>query len=102
LFACCRFAHYLKCMVRDKIGSQMSRTDIADWLQDWLLSYVDGSPGTSSEEFKAAHPLASGRVTLEGRDDLPGVYEAKVFLRPHYQLEGLSVSLRLVSRLRVA
>jgi type VI secretion system protein ImpC len=102
LFACSRFAHYLKCMCRDKIGSQMSRGAVASWLQGWLLSYVDGSPGSSSEEFKAAHPLSAARVTLEDRDDMPGVYEAKVFLQPHYQLEGLSVSLRLMSRLQGA
>jgi type VI secretion system protein ImpC len=99
LFACCRFAHYLKCMVRDKIGSMMTRADLEDWLFSWLLSYVDGSPGSSSEEFKASHPLSDARVTLEDRDDQPGMYDAKVFLTPHYQLEGLSVSLRLISRM---
>jgi type VI secretion system protein ImpC len=102
LLACCRFAHYLKVMVRDKIGSQMSRAQVETWLEGWLLSYVDGSPGTSSEEFKAAHPLAGARLVLEDRNDIPGVYEAKVFLQPHYQLEGLSVSLRLISRLQGA
>ena len=99
LLACCRFAHYLKAMVRDKIGSTMSRAAVAAWLSEWLLSYVDGSPSTSSEEFKAAHPLAEAHVVLEDREDRPGVYDAKVFLRPHYQLEGLSVALRLVSRI---
>ena len=99
LFACCRFAHYLKCMVRDKIGSTMTRTQLSGWLSDWLLNYVDGSPTTSTEEFKAAHPLADARVVLTDRDDQPGVYDARFFLRPHYQLEGLSVALRLVSRL---
>jgi type VI secretion system protein ImpC len=99
LFACCRFAHYLKCMVRDKIGSMMSRSDLEDWLFGWLLSYVDGAPGNSSEEFKAAHPLSDAKVTLEASDDQPGAYDAKIFLRPHYQLEGLSVSLRLISKM---
>jgi type VI secretion system protein ImpC len=99
LFACCRFAHYLKCMVREKIGSSMTRAQLSAWLRQWLISYVDGSPETSSEEFKAAHPLAAARVALTEREDAPGVYEAKIFLRPHYQLEGLSVSLRLVSRI---
>jgi type VI secretion system protein ImpC len=99
LFACCRFAHYLKCMVRDKVGSQMTRVQLASWLQEWLTTYVDGSPATSAEDFKAEHPLAEARVDLTGREDEPGVYDAKFFLRPHYQLEGLSVSLRLVSRL---
>lgn len=99
IFACSRFAHYLKCLVRDKIGSSMSQNQLATWMTDWLMSYVDGSPSTSSEEFKASHPLADGRVTLVLRDDTPGNYEARFFLKPHYQLEGMSVALRLVSRL---
>lgn len=98
LFASCRFAHYLKCMVRDKIGSTMSRQQLSEWLSEWLMGYIDGSPGTSSEEFKASHPLSAGRVTLDDVPERPGQFEAKVFLTPHYQLEGLSVSLRLVSR----
>ena len=99
LFACCRFAHYLKCLVRDKVGATMSRTQLQDWLTDWLLSYVDGSPTTSNEEWKASHPLEQGEVTLEEKPDKPGQYEAKFFLKPHYQLEGLTIALRLVSRL---
>ncbi len=98
LFASCRFAHYLKCMVRDKVGSSMSRQQLSEWLSEWLIGYVDGSPETSSEEFKAGHPLADGRVVLDDVPDRPGQFEAKVFLTPHYQLEGVSVSLRLVSR----
>jgi type VI secretion system protein ImpC len=98
LFACCRFAHYLKCMVRDKVGSTMTRAQLEQWLSDWLMNYVDGSPGSSSEAFKAQHPLADAQVALAERDDAPGVYEARFFLRPHYQLEGLSVALRLLSR----
>ena len=57
LFACCRFAHYLKCMVRDKVGSSMDKAQLSNWLQEWLLGYVDGAPDRSSEEWKAAHPL---------------------------------------------
>ena len=99
LFATCRFAHYLKCMVRTKIGSTLSRVQLEAWLSEWLLGYVDGSPSTSSEEFKAAHPLSAGKVVLEDSSERPGEYEARVFLTPHYQLEGLSVALRLISRL---
>jgi type VI secretion system protein ImpC len=99
LLACCRFAHYLKRMVRDKVGSSMTRVQLEAWLSDWLIGYVDGAPATSTEEFKAAHPLADARVFLTDREDMPGVYDAKFFLKPHYQLEGLSVALRLVSRL---
>jgi len=98
LFACCRFAHYLKCMVRDKVGSSMNRAQLENWLHNWLINYVDGNPQDSSEEWKATHPLAEADVTLEGRDDAPGQYEARFLLRPHFQMEGLTASLRLVSR----
>ena len=98
LFACCRFAHYLKCMVRDKVGSAITRAALQAWLEEWLLGYVDGSPGTSSEAWKATHPLEDASVVLEEREGVPGQYEARFFLRPHYQLEGLTVMLRLLSR----
>ena len=99
LFATCRFAHYLKCMVRDKIGSTMSQAQLQAWLQTWLGQYIDGSPGSSTEEYKATHPLAEGLVVLEPDESNPGYYSAKFFLRPHYQLEGMSISMRLVSRM---
>jgi type VI secretion system protein ImpC len=99
LFASCRFAHYLKCMVRDKIGSTMTMGQLQGWLQTWLNRYVDGSPETSGEEWKATHPLAEGLVMVEANEENPGYYSAKFFLKPHYQLEGLTVSLRLVSRM---
>ena len=99
LFASCRFAHYLKCMVRDKVGSTMSRGQLNAWLTDWITSYVDGSPSTSSEEFKASHPLENAKVVVADRPEAPGEYDAKFLITPHYQLEGLSVALRLVSKL---
>ena len=99
LFACCRFAHYLKCIVRDKIGSFKEREDMQRWLQDWILNYVDGDPAHSSEETKAQKPLAAAEVVVEEVEGNPGYYTSKFFLRPHYQLEGLTVSLRLVSKL---
>ena len=102
LFPCCRFAHYLKCMVRDKVGSSMSRAQLQAWLSEWLLSYVDGSPSTSSEDFKAAHPLSASKVIVEDSPDRPGQFEAKAFLTPHYQLEGVSVALRLTSHIAAA
>ncbi|MEQ9885875.1 type VI secretion system contractile sheath large subunit [Pectobacterium zantedeschiae] len=99
LFACCRFAHYLKCIVRDKIGSFRERDDMERWLNDWVMNYVDGDPANSSQETKSRKPLAAAEVTVEEQEDNPGYYAAKFFLRPHYQLEGLTVSLRLVSKL---
>jgi len=99
LFATCRFAHYLKCIVRDKVGSYKSRDDMQQWLQEWINQYVDFNSATSPEEVKARQPLASAEVVVEEVEGNPGYYSSKFFLRPHYQLEGLSVSLRLVSKL---
>ncbi len=99
LFATCRFGHYLKCMVRDKVGSFKERAEMQRWLQDWILQYVDGDPANSSEETKAKRPLAAAEVVVEEIEGNPGYYTSKFFLRPHYQLEGLTVSLRLVSKL---
>src|SRR5881628_1848956 len=86
LFACCRFAHYLKCIVRDKIGSFKEREDMQVWLQRWIMNYVDGDPAHSSEATKAAKPLAAAEVQVTEIEGNPGYYAAKFFLRPHYQL----------------
>ncbi len=99
LFACSRFAHYLKCIVRDKIGTFREREDMQRWLNEWIMNYVDADPANSSQETKARRPLAAAEVVVEDVDSSPGYYQAKFFLRPHFQLEGLTVSLRLVARL---
>jgi len=99
LFATCRFAHYLKCIVRDKIGSFKERDEVERWLGNWVNQYVDGDPVNSSEDTKARKPLAAAEVIVEEDPANPGYYTSKFFLRPHYQLEGLTVSLRLVSKL---
>jgi type VI secretion system protein ImpC len=97
LFATCRFAHYLKCMVRDKIGSFKEREDMQVWLNKWIMQYACDSK--SPEEVKARYPLAEASVVVEEVKGNPGYYSSKFYLRPHYQLEGLTVSLRLVSKL---
>ncbi len=97
LFAVCRFAHYLKKMVYDKVGSFKERADMERWLNKWINQYcVDSS---SSEEIKARYPLAEAKVEVLEVPGNPGYYTSKFWLRPHYQLEGLTVSLRLVSKL---
>lgn len=97
LMATCRFAHYLKCMVRDKIGSFKEREDMEAWLNKWIGQYCCDSK--SAEEVKARFPLAEARVEVQEVKGNPGYYTSKFWMRPHYQLEGLSVSLRLVSKL---
>jgi type VI secretion system protein ImpC len=99
LFACSRFAHYLKCIVRDKIGAFKEREDMQRWLNEWIMNYVDADPANSSQDTKARRPLAAAEVVVEEQEGNPGFYSAKFFLRPHFQLEGLTVSLRLVARL---
>jgi type VI secretion system protein ImpC len=98
MFAVNRFAHYLKCIVRDKVGSFKERDSMQKYLQNWIMNYVDGDPANSSETTKAQKPLAAAEVQLEDIPGNPGYYASKFFLRPHYQLEGLTVSLRLVSK----
>ena len=98
LFATCRFAHFLKCMVRDTIGSYKERGDMEKWLNNWITKYVTRDP-SASDEVKARYPLAAAEVVVEDVEGNPGYYTAKFFLRPHYQLEGLTASLRLVSKL---
>ena len=99
LFATCRFAHYLKCIVRDKIGSFKERADMEKWLNEWINNYVEANPETASETDKARKPLAAAEVMVEEVEGDPGYYSSRFYLRPHYQLEGLTVSLRLVSKL---
>lgn len=99
LFATCRFAHYLKCIVRDKVGSFKERDDMQRFLQDWIMQYVTGDPANASEATKARKPLAAAEVQVQEDEANPGYYRSTFHLRPHYQLEGLSVSLRLVSKL---
>ncbi len=99
LFATCRFAHYLKCIVRDKVGSFKERQDMESWLNTWISQYVLSNPSVASEKDKARRPLAGAEVVVEEVEGNPGYYQSKFFLRPHYQLEGLTVSLRLTSKL---
>jgi type VI secretion system protein ImpC len=99
MFAVCRFAHYLKCMVRDKVGSFMEEEQLQRWLQNWITDYIDGDPINSSEDTKARKPLAGAEIRIVPDPENPGYYSATFNLRPHYQLEGMDIGLRLVSRL---
>lgn len=99
MFAVSRFAHYLKCMVRDKIGSMREKEELTRWLQSWINEYVDGNPLLSNEATKARKPLAAASVEVIPNEENPGYYNARFMLRPHYQLEGMDIGLSLVSRL---
>ncbi|MDW8129661.1 MAG: type VI secretion system contractile sheath large subunit [Bryobacterales bacterium] len=98
ILAVSRFAHYLKAIMRDKIGSFMSRADCERFLNQWIMNYVteddQASPAT-----KAQYPLREARVEVMEVPGKPGVYRAVAYLRPHFQLDELTVSLRLVAEL---
>lgn len=93
-----RFAHYLKAIVRDKVGSFMSRSECQNFLQNWINQYVVGSDNVGAN-IKASHPLREARIEVVDIPGSPGSYKAVAYLRPHFQLEGLSMSLRLVAEL---
>ena len=91
-----RFAHYLKVMARDKIGSNMEASECERWLNDWISNYVC-DPTTAGDETKAKCPLSDARVEVREVKGKPGWYEAVAYLRPHFQLETLEASMRLVA-----
>jgi len=98
LMSTSRFAHYLKVMARDKIGAFMERSDVEDWLNRWILNYVNANAGTKSE-LKAKYPLADAKVRVQTIPGQPGSYNAVVWLRPWLQMEELTTSMRLVARI---
>jgi len=98
IMAVSRFAHYLKAMMRDKIGSFMSRSECEQFLNQWINQYVLGGD-LGGAELKARKPLSEARIEVSEVPGKPGVYRAVAFLKPHYQLDELTISLRLVAEL---
>jgi type VI secretion system protein ImpC len=98
ILAASRFAHYLKVMMRDKIGSFMTRDNVSDFLNNWIADYVLLNDN-ASQESKAANPLREARVDVMDVPGRPGCYRAVVFLKPHFQLDELTASIRLVAEL---
>ena len=98
MFAVSRIAHYMKAMMRDKIGSFASASNVQSYLQRWIDQYVTADD-SASQETKAQFPLREASVEVSEVPGRPGVYRAVSFIRPHFQLDELSVSLRLVAEL---
>jgi type VI secretion system protein ImpC len=94
-----RFAHYLKVLMRDKLGAVTTPHECEDFLGRWLTSYCLGNPDSADPETKARRPLRDARVTVREVRGKPGYYEAVVHLQPHFQLDELTVALRLVTEL---
>ena len=98
LMATSRFAHYLKMMGRDKIGSFMEAKDAEAWLNRWIRTYVNGDDNATAE-MKLRFPLRDGKVEVVEVPGQPGVYNAVAHLRPWLQMEELTTSLRMVARI---
>lgn len=98
MFAVCRIAHYMKAMMRDKIGSFASAANVEEFLNRWISQYVTGDDA-ATQDVKAQYPLREASVQVSEVPGRPGVYRAVSFIRPHFQLDELSVSLRLVAEL---
>jgi type VI secretion system protein ImpC len=98
LMSTSRFAHYLKVMGRDKIGSFMEANDCAQWLDSWIKNYVNPDP-SSGQELRAKYPLREARIEVKEVPGSPGAYHAIAHLRPWLQMEELTASLRLVAKI---
>lgn len=98
VMAASRFAHYIKAMMRDKVGSFMTKENVSDYLNKWIADYVL-LDDRASQSSKASYPLREARVDVEDVPGKPGVYKAVVYLRPHFQLDELTASIRLVAEL---
>jgi type VI secretion system protein ImpC len=98
VMASSRFAHYLKVIARDKIGSFMEVTDCQDWLERWIANYISADPKPSPET-KARYPLREAKIEVREVPGSPGSYNAVAWLRPWLQMEELTTSLRMVARI---
>lgn len=98
MFAVCRIAHYMKSMMRDKVGSFTTTQDVERYLHNWLMQYVVDSDD-ATQEMRASRPLRQAQVEVSEVAGRPGVYRAVAFVKPHFQLDELSVSLRLVAEM---
>jgi type VI secretion system protein ImpC len=98
ILAASRFAHYLKAIMRDKIGSFNTKDNVSAFLNRWVSQYTLGDDN-AIQAMKARFPLREARVDVYDVPGKPGVYKATVFLRPHFQLEELTASIRLVAEL---
>lgn len=98
MLAASRFAHYIKSIMRDKVGSFLTKDNVSKYLNNWITNYVLLNDD-ASQDMKAKLPLREARVDVFDIPGKPGYYKATIFLRPHFQLEGLTASIRLVATL---
>ena len=95
-----RFAHCVKLMGRDMVGSFLTSDEIEHRLQKWLLGFTNVSSGGG--ENAARYPLRDARVEVREKPGQPGVYGCTIQLQPHYQLDEVGAAFRLVTDLQAA
>lgn len=98
ILAASRFAHYIKVIMREKLGSFLTRGNVEDYLNNWISQYVL-LDDNATQGMKAAYPLRAAKVSVTDIPGKPGAYNATIFLKPHFQLEELTTSIRLVAEL---
>ena len=98
MFAVSRFAHYLKCMVRDKIGSTKEKDQLESWLNDWIIALRRRRSQELERRGQGAQAARGAKVTVIANEENPGYYSANFYLRPHFQLEGMDIGMSLVAR----
>lgn len=98
LMATSRFAHYLKCMARDKIGSFMEASDCEVWMNNWIQNFVNANQ-SAGQEMKAKYPLAEAKVEVKEIPGAPGSFNAVAHMRPWLQMEELTTSMRMVAKI---
>ena len=101
IMAASRFAHYIKVIARDKIGSFAEAADVEAQLSRWILNYINANPA-AGQALKARYPLSDAKVTVSEIPGRPGSYNAIFWLRPWLQLEELTTSVRMVARIPTA
>lgn len=98
MLAASRFAHYVKVLVRKKVGAFQNRATLEAFLNNWISQYVL-LDDNATQDVKASYPLRSARIVVTEVPGAPGSYKATMFLKPHFQLEELTTSIRLVADL---
>ena len=97
VLCCSRFAHYIKVLARNKLGSSQNPYEIQDWLNSWLVDYVTADD-RANPEMKARYPLREAECQVDRVPSQPGTFRLTINLRPHYQLDQLAASVRLVAK----
>ena len=94
-----RFAHCVKLIGRDMVGSFKTAQDIEKRLQLWLMQFTSATGGAIGES-GARHPLRAAKVEVREKPGQPGVFGCVIQMQPHFQLDEVGAAFRLVTDLQ--